>query len=270
MVCCETEAQCHPTHNCRNEMSKGRTQSKLSELLGKNSIRYKWVGIWPAIPVALRAYETPPRKTATTGRVFTCHIEKVGGPITRGEIIVEVPPDAPPAWLGKIRERIFEIVLPLKKQMSLEFYDAAIFGYAFSAMNREVEGRLAVSEKMPPGKIKNDHKKVSKELERVYKPALQICRNKQTETDVTRKGFDYGVKCQQRELGWVPSTLDGETLKLASEACQIYETLLRNWRQIHYLTTQKRLQITSRRLWPERCRGPKGKTIGNTWMARLW
>jgi hypothetical protein len=152
------------------------------------------------------------------------------------EITMDVPPDAPPAWVAKIRERIFEIVLPLKKSMSLEFYDAAIFGYYFSASSRELAGRLAESENMPRGDDKKRHEEVAIELVRLCKPTFKLCREKKAETVVTFKGFEYGIKCQRREASWTYSTRHSKAAKLTTETAQVYEALLRNWHHVDDLT----------------------------------
>jgi hypothetical protein len=204
-------------------------RSKLSEFLAKNGVAYKWQGTWPAIPVALGAFEAPPRKTPTRVRLFTSHIEKGGGPIKHSELVVEVPPDAPPVWIENIYERLFEKILPLKKCMSLPFYDAAIYGYAYSAIDRERTERLKMCNAL---EAKSEKRLEHETLAMIYGQTLDVCRGRVAEVlagwELSEaadylKGFVYGIDCQHREESWTPST--------KTETFRIYKALLKQ--QLH-------------------------------------
>jgi hypothetical protein len=149
------------------------------------------------------------------------------------EQIVEVPPDAPPEWVERIHEQIFEKVLPLKKNMSIEFLDAAIFGYSYAAISRE----LAWHGRATPG---TEEREVYEEHRTHYEPTLGACRRrvaevvadwKLSEAADYLKGFAYGIECQHREEGWTPSA--------TTETLQIYKALLRHQDHVESLIQQK-------------------------------
>lgn len=139
-------------------------------------------------------------------------------------------------WMEKIYENLFEKILPLKKGVSLEFYDAAIFGYAYSAIRRERTERLEACESLPP---ESEQRQVHEELARIYEPTLNACRCRMTEVLADwklpeaadyLKGFAYGIECQHREEGWTPSAM--------TETLQIYKALLRQRFAVENLTRQ--------------------------------
>ena len=146
-------------------------------------------------------------------------------------------PDALPAWVEKIYERLFEKILPPKKGMSVEFYDAAIFGFAYSAIQRERTARLEACKSLPP---ESEQRQVHEELARIYEPTLNACRCRATEVLANwkwleglvdyLKGFAYGIECQGREDGWIPA--------VATETLLIYKTLLRQRRAVEILIRQ--------------------------------
>ncbi len=137
-------------------------------------------------------------------------------------------------WVEKIYENLFEKILPLKKGMSLEFYDAAIFGYAFSSLKRELASKLIAWKKLPEQTDKEKDKKENERevyewLRQQYEPTLDSIRRRMDSVLADWKlaevadylgGFAYGVECQQREEGWTPSA--------NTETLQIYKAMLRH------------------------------------------
>jgi hypothetical protein len=95
-----------------------RKRLKLSQFLAEHGVRYKWIGTWPAIPVSLGPLDSTPRQVP----------QIVGVQVWNGqdwkEQPIEVPPDTPPEWVGRIYERIFQQVLKFNRSMSIEFLDA--------------------------------------------------------------------------------------------------------------------------------------------------
>ena len=207
--------------------SKRHPPITLSELLAGHGIRHNWEGVWLAIPRALRTGEPDPRRVPLQQTVWVGEAQ-ADGSTKCFEVKVKVPPDAPPEWVDTLCARIFEIVLPLKRGMSLEFYDAAILGYAFSAMSRELAERP-----------KADGKKVTRVLADAYKSSLEFCQQKAAESPIAAKGFAYGVECQRREPAWLPSTHASKAAKLTTETAKIYEALLRHWRIVASRIEQK-------------------------------
>jgi hypothetical protein len=197
-------------------------------------VRYKWEGTWPAIPVVLSANAPAPRREPV--KTPPCEIceGQPDGSIKRFTLQSEIPPDAPPMWVEKIYENLFEKILPLEKRMSLEFYDAAIFGYAYSDLKRELAAKLAAWQKLSdqPGKEKDEkenERKVYEWLRQQSEPTLDSIRRrmdsvladwKLEEAPDYLRGFAYGIERQQREEGWTPSA--------ATVTLLIYKTLLRH------------------------------------------
>jgi hypothetical protein len=153
-----------------------------------------------------------------------------GWPPKFSQETVEVPPDVPPLWVEKIYERIFDKVLPLTKKMSIDFLDAAIFGYGYSSISRELVWRASSA----PG---TDERKVYEEYRKHYELALDVCRSRVAEVLADwklpeaadyLKGFAYGIECQHREEGWTPSA--------TTETLQIYKTLVRHQEPVESMT----------------------------------
>ncbi len=185
--------------------------------------------------MALQSSEPDLRRAPLKQRVWTAEAQP-DGTIKRSEVEVEVPPNAPPEWVEKIYERLFEKILPPKKGMSVEFYDAAIYGYALSAIQRERTARLEACKSLPP---KSEQRQVHEELARTYEPTLDACRRRVTEVLADwklpeaadyLKGFAYGIERQHREEGWIPAA--------ATETLLIYKTLLRQRRTVENLIRQ--------------------------------
>lgn len=179
---------------------------KWALFLAEHKVSYKWRGTWPAIPVAIRADELPYRTAATEMRLITARAEK--GKIIRENHIIEWPSDAPPAWVEKIRWKLLEEILPFQKDKPLEFFDAALYGYNYSAFERQ---RAERADNRLPETDDEDHQTLLKQLD----AAVDVCRQRVTEVVAGWKlmeianyleGFAYGIKCQQDEEGWMPST----------------------------------------------------------------
>src|ERR1017187_4236389 len=212
-------------------------QAKWSQFLAQHGIRYKWKGTWPAIPVAIRAGESPYRTTAKKVPLISVSYEK--GEIIRKNQIIEWPPDAPPAWVEKIHWRLLEEILPFWKGKSLDFFDAALYGYNFSAFQRERTERQGSP---LPETDEEDHQALLKQFD----AALDVCRQRVTEVVAGWKleevadyleGFAYGIKCQQREEGCTPSA--------SSVAMLSCKTLLR---QQHAIKTMISRGATAREI----------------------
>jgi len=157
-----------------------------------------------------------------------------GPPVKQSEAAVEVPADTPPEWVENIYEQIFKKILPLKRGMTIDSLDAAIFGYAYSAIRRELADRV----KSVPGR--ND-RKVYEGLRKFHGPILALCRSRITEVLANwklpeaadyLKGFGYGIERESREESWPPSA--------TTETLQIYKALLLHWRHVAFLTHQKK------------------------------
>jgi hypothetical protein len=141
-------------------------------------------------------------------------------------------PDSPPAWTEKICEILFEKILPLKKNTSIEFLDAAIFGYAYAAISRKLAERASSS----PATAERE---VFEELRKHYEPTLDVCRRRVTEALADwklleaadyLKGFAYGIECQHREKSWMPTA--------TTETMQIYKAFLRHQQEVQSLTRE--------------------------------
>jgi hypothetical protein len=180
-------------------------QSKFSLFMARHGVRYSWRGYWPPIPVPLNPFDFDPREQ----------------------------PDARPKWVEKIQERLLEKILPLKKGMSLEFYLAALLGYAFASCDRERTERLDASKRMLAD---SEAKLVQEELAKVLGAACDAFKEQRMVPDHQpvpeaadrMKGYAYGIQCQHREAGWQPSA--------TTQALHIQKALLLNWRKIKFLT----------------------------------
>jgi hypothetical protein len=146
------------------------------------------------------------------------------------------PPDVTPAWAENIFERLCEKILPPKKGMTLEFYDAAIYGYAYSSLQRERTARLKACKSLP---AESDKRKENEAWAEFLEPGLDSCRQRVAEVLAgwTLKesadyleGFAYGIKCQLREESWTPSA---DTV-----AMLICKTLLRQQNAVKILIRQ--------------------------------
>jgi len=134
-----------------------RKRLKFSKFFAEHGVHYKWVGTWPAIPMKPNSLETTtPRRVPTKVRM-----EVYKAPGTWVEHYQEVPPDVSPEWVDRIHERIFDTVLPLKKNMSIEYLDAALFGYIYAAVSRKLAG---IGDSAPStadgslvGELRNNH-----------------------------------------------------------------------------------------------------------------
>lgn len=200
-------------------MKAKTTSSKLADFLAKHGVRYKWEGTWPAIPVKLGVMEFDERKWRDNPPNLV--VEELAG----GTFIKMPPPDVTPAWVENIFERLCEKILPPKKGMTLEFYDAAIYGYAYSSLQRERTARLKACKSLP---AESDKRKENEALAKFHEPDLDSCRQRVAEVLAgwTLKeaadyleGFAYGIKCQLREESWTPSA--------KTETLQIHKALLR-------------------------------------------
>ena len=209
---------------------------KLAEFLAQHGVRYKWVGTWPAIPRALRWNEPVPRRAAAESWIQSAKMQPDGS-IKFVDVKFEVPPDAPPPWVENIYECLFEKILPLKRGMTIEFYDAAIFGYAYTAISRELAWRKEASKTLPP---ESKDRLLYEEYAKQYPLGLDVCRGrvaevlagwKLLEAADYLKGFAYGIECQHREEGWTPSA--------TTETLQIYKALLQHQDHVELLIQQK-------------------------------
>jgi hypothetical protein len=203
-----------------------RTRLKLSGFLAEHGVRYKWVGTWPAIPMKRNSLEaTTPRRVPTKVRM-----EVYKAPGTWVEHFQEVPPDAPPEWVDRIHERIFDTVLPLKKNMSIEYLDAALFGYIYAAVTRKLAGIGDSAPDTADGTL-------DEELRKNHTSTLNACRArvaevladwKVSEAGDYLKGFAYGIECHHREESWI--------LSATTQALQIYKALLLHQHAVQDLT----------------------------------
>jgi len=230
---------------------------KLSEMLAGLHGRYKWLGTWPAIPHALRRDEPDPRRAPLQQRLLTVTAQP-DGTIKRAEVTIEVPPDVPPKWVENIYERLFEKILPPQKGMTVECYDAAIFGYTYAAISRERAARLATIKSLPPdSKDRRAHEEVAK----LYKPTLEACRRRVDEVLADWKlpeaadyleGYAYGITCQHREEGWTPSA--------KTETLQNYKAMVHYQEAIQDLIRQKKTAREIGQYIAERAMMRDGKT----------
>jgi hypothetical protein len=218
-----------------------RKRVKLCEILAGLHGRYKWVGIWPAIPVRLALDEPAPLRNPVKQKIYSAEPQPDGS-IKFRELEVEVPADAPPVWVENIYERLFEKILPPKQRtteaLTVEFYDAAIFGYAYAALSRERASRLEACKTLPPD---SRDRVVHGELVKHYTPTLEACRRRLDEVLAGWKlpeaanyleGFAYGIKCQHREEGWMPSA--------TTETLQIYEALVQHQHHLEAFILQNK------------------------------
>src|SRR5579862_9143503 len=229
-------------------MKGGREQSKLAAFWGKHGIRYRWLTTWPPFPVRLAWDDPGPPHSPAEQRVWTM---KMGddGTIQRSEEVVEIPANVP-SWVNEIAERIWEILLPLIKGVSLNHYEAAMIGYWHSAAKRECDHHrnvwgtvVSAEERLGRGEIVNQLNHI-----------IALCENKKAEMEAQQpardavdwlKGFDYGVECQQREVGFIPSSQSSKTAKLVTENVKTYEALFRNWKTVGLWTKERK---TSRQM----------------------
>jgi hypothetical protein len=210
-------------------MNVKTASSKLAKFFARHGVRYKWDGSWPAIPVRLGVMEFDER-------VWRNNPPNLDVEIAGGTIIKMPPPDVTPAWVEKIYELLFEKILRLKNGMTLEFFEAAIYGYAYSSIQRARTAQLEACKRLPP---ESAQRQVHEELAKIYKPTLDVCRQRITEvlagwtlneTADYLAGFAYGMKCQLREESWMPSA-DTETL-------QICKALVKNQSHIKTLVRE--------------------------------
>lgn len=204
-----------------------RIHLTLAKFLTRHGVRYKWVGAWPAIPVKLAPLEFDKRVWRDAPPNLVVHN------LADGTSIKMLPPDVLPVWVESIYECLFEKILPLKKDITIEFYDAAIFGYAYAAISREAAWRKEARKSLLP---ESEDAQVHEELLKHCNPTLEACRNRITEVLADWKlqeaadylnGFAYGIKCQHREEGWTPSA--------TTQTLQIYKALVRNRRYVQNL-----------------------------------
>ncbi len=216
-----------------------RKRVKLAEILAKLHGRYKWTGTWPAIPVKLQWDEPTPLREPIKQRIQTAEAQPDGSIQWRG-VEVEVPADAPSVWIENIYERLFEKILPPKQRateaLTVEFYDAAIFGYAYAALSRERALRLKACKTLPPD---STDRLVHEELVKHYTPTLEAIRRRIDEVLAGwelpeaanyLEGFADGIACQQREAGWTPST--------TTQTLQIYKALVQYQHQFEAFILQ--------------------------------
>jgi hypothetical protein len=214
-----------------------RKRLKLCEILAGLDGRYKWVGNWPAIPVKFGPLDSPPRRAPTKVKLFVSN-----APQEWVEKIVEVPADAPPVWVENIYERLFEKILPPKQRateaLTVEFYDAAIFGYAYAARSRERASRSAACKRLPPD---SPDRLVHEELVKHYAPTLEAIRRridevlagwKLPESANYLEGFAYGIARQQLEEGWTPSA--------KTETLQMYKALVQHQHHLEAFILQNK------------------------------
>jgi hypothetical protein len=139
--------------------------------------------------------------------------------------------------VGRVHERVWEDFLPIKKGMTFEAYYAAMFGYCYSSISRELACCEQVLRGLPR---KSKDRLVYDELARNYRPTLEYLRDR-IAPDLAGatlqgaaaylKGFAYGIECQQREDGFKPSTL--------YRTRSIYKTLVSNWEEIQGLASRE-------------------------------
>jgi hypothetical protein len=173
------------------------------------------------------------------------------------EVTIEAPPDAPPPWAERVCEYVFDQIFSLNMRMTIEFLDAAIFGYAYAAISRERAWRMDECRTLPPElnhglvhqQFANDCKK-AKAARRIrlaheqiadgYQETLESCRSRLTEVLAGWKlpdaaeyleGFAYGIKRQDREAGWTPST--------RTTTMQVCKALLVHRAEIEELVSRK-------------------------------
>jgi hypothetical protein len=183
--------------------------------------------------------EPAPLRNPLKQRIHSA-VAQPDGSIKFRELEVEVPADAPPLWVENIYERLFEKVLPPKQRtteaQTVEFYDAAIFGYAYAALSRERASRLEACKTLPPD---SEDKMVHEELVKHYTPTLEFIRRRidevlagweLPESANYLEGFAYGITCQQREAGWMPSA--------TTETLQAYKALVQNQDNVKTLIRQ--------------------------------
>lgn len=220
---------------------------KLSKLLSDSLGRYKWVGMWPSVPLPLGPLDCPdapaPVWLDANGRRVDLRPPRVVN--LGGQVFRDVPtPDVPPAWMERIHERLWEEILPLKKGMSWDYYRAAMAGYAWASCQHEGKGRreaanaaaLALLGSWGAGKeAVETPEDVVKALEphrrMALASALQQVGDELGRNNAMVPGFAYGVACRQREKRWTPSA--------TNTTWQIYKAMLLNWRHIQMLTRRK-------------------------------
>jgi hypothetical protein len=195
------------------------------------------VGHWPAIPRAIRSHEPPPLREPVKQKLYSV-VAQPDGSIKREEQIVEIPADVPPIWIENIYHRLFEKILPVKKNMSLYFYDAAIYGYSYAATSQVLDGRKQKYKNLPQ---ESHDRKWHEELAKNDNLLLETCRNRLKDVlsnwDLLEavdylNGFAYGIKCQQRESGWSVSAI--------TETLQIYKAILNCQPQMQSLIRQNK------------------------------
>jgi hypothetical protein len=239
-----------------------RKRTKLSEILAGLHGHYEWVGTWPAIPVALPVNAPAPRREPVKTPPVFCAEAQPDGSIKRFTLQFEEPPDLPPQWVENIYERLFERILPPKQRtteaLTVEFYDAAIFGYAYAATSRERATRLKACKTLPPD---SEERMMHEEVVTHCTPALEAIRHRIDEVLAGWKlpeaanyleGFAYGIKCQHREEGWTPSA-DTETL-------QNCKALVRHQEAVQNLVSQKKIAKEIGQFVADRALLPDGKT----------
>ena len=179
----------------------------LSEFLRKHGVRYKWIGTWPAIPVKPNPAEPTPRREPQIleQQVWSGGICK--------KTLIQIPPDLPPEWVERIYERIFQQVLKFKTIWSIEFLDAAIYGFLYAASRVKRVGKLY--DDLPPTKDvehalrRREHQEQSEQDERKSQESiLAMCQRRLAEVQSHWQvgevaeymlGYAHGIKCQLEE-----------------------------------------------------------------------
>jgi hypothetical protein len=212
----------------------------LSEFIHQHGVRYKWVGSWPAIPVKLGPHDPDPSRVPAKVLMLVNNVEHF-------QIL---PPDAPPEWVDRIHERFFEKLLWFKNSnalKSIEFLDAAIYGFLYAASSVKRVGKLY--ENLPPTKgetpaerdlRRETRREQSEEDEQKNQELIRgMCESRLAEVRATwtpveaaayQKGFDYGAKCQRRE--------EENPRPPFMAKVQIYQAMALNFREVDSLVQQ--------------------------------
>jgi hypothetical protein len=235
----------------------------LWESLRQRGVRWRWVGTWPAVPDWLHPTEPTPR------RVPQQMVVEVYRPEGCKQVPVEVQPDAPPQWVDRIHERFFDKVLWRKssKPKSIDFIGAAIYGFVCAASSVPRVAKLYENLPPPEDEVQARRrelrlKEAEEEDRRNRDTALANWQRKLAEVKAKgkpeqvadcRKGFDYGMKCQQGEERRPRSQL--------FETVQISKVLVKNYVDIECLIKR---QATAREIG-EFVAGQAIRTDGQTY-----